>query len=111
MKRLTPSFLAEAFRLISACPLCKAAGTTEIHVLNTQEDACLAHVTCGTCRMALVMHLEPSENGVSCLAIVTDLSLWDERQALQRPPIRHDDVLAVHEVLSSGGFLSSLARR
>ncbi len=104
MKRLTPSFLAEAFRLISACPLCKAAGSTEIHVLNTDADACLAHVACGACHAALVMHLEPSESGITCLAIVTDLSLWDARQALERPPIRHDDVLAVHEALSSGAF-------
>ena len=104
MRRPTPQFLAEAFRLVSMCPMCKEKESTDVHVLSQEGDACLTHVACRACHMALVARLEPSDTGVACVAIVTDLSLCDARAALARRPITHNNVLSVHEALTDGTF-------
>lgn len=104
MKRSTPQFLADAFRLVSVCPMCKEKESTDVHVLSSEGDVCLTHVACRACHMALVARLEPSDTGVACVAIVTDLSVGDARAALSRTPITHNDVLSVHEALTDGTF-------
>lgn len=84
--------------------MCKKKECTDVHMLSQEGDVCLTHVACRACHMALVARLEPSNTGVACVAIVTDLSLCDARAALSRRPITHDDVLSVHESLSDGTF-------
>lgn len=108
MNTSTPKFLVEGIRLVSMCPICQNDKKTEAHVLKSDAQSGLVHVTCGSCGHALMAHLERQQGGVNCVGIVTDLSLGDARQSMKREAVAVDEVLAVHEALTSGTFVQSV---
>lgn len=108
MNASTPKFLAEGIKLVSVCPVCQKDTATEAHVLRADRTSGLVHVSCGHCEHAMMAHLERQQGGVNCVGIVTDLSLTDARRSMRRPAVAVDEVLAVHEALTSGTFADLL---
>ena len=108
MNASTPKFLAEGIKLVSVCPVCQEDTATEAHVLRSDRHSGLVHVACGTCGHAMMAHLERRQGGVNCVGIVTDLSLCDARQSMRNDAVAVDEVLAVHEALTSGTFVQSV---
>ncbi|HBU28094.1 TPA: hypothetical protein DEB00_03195 [Candidatus Uhrbacteria bacterium] len=110
MNTSTPKFLVEGLRLVSVCPACKKDGKTNVHILKSDRQTGLVHVTCQTCSHTMMAFLEQQRGGVSCVGLITDLSLQDARYFLDRQCLTADDVLLAHETLTTGDFLNTLLK-
>lgn len=108
MKASPPTFLLEGLRLVSVCSVCPEEAKTEVHVLSADDRSGLVHVTCQVCGHSLMAHVERREGGVRCVGLVTDMSHADALELLQTPRIDTEDVLRIHERLTTGTFLSEV---
>jgi len=81
-----------------------------VHILKSDAKTGLVHVTCQTCGHTLLAYLERQTGGVSCVGLVTDLSLSDTKRFLQRPSLTTEDVLLAHKSLTSAHFMDTVLR-
>ena len=103
--------LSDGVRRVSACPLCQAKPEhTKTRVLESRDDHCLVHVTCGNCGHAMLSMVQLMDSGVQCVGILTDLSFEEAKQARSTASVAFDDVLMVHESLNTGQFLGKFRK-
>lgn len=97
----TPS-LSDLLKLMRQCPSCSASydAATPL-VLSREGETHVVHLTCGSCRGAILALVRLSVQGVMSIATLTDLSAADATRLSTQDPITGDDVLDFHEFLQS----------
>jgi hypothetical protein len=88
-------------RVVSSCPLCTGEYASDgIQVLKDECDAQLLHLTCATCKGAMLALVVETHIGLSSIGMLTDLTQSDASRMCDKEPLTEDDVLAVHDVLA-----------
>ena len=103
-----PRFLSEGLRLVAMCPICHAPEATDAHLLRSDRDSGLMHVTCQTCGHALMAHIQRNGSGVHCIGIATDLTVVDARSSLCSGAVSTEDIFTVHEAVTDGSLMQSV---
>ncbi len=89
--------LFERLKLMRSCPVCTAAYQgSEGHVLEETSESALVHMTCQSCRSALLALVVTSALGMSSVYVMTDLSVMDTIRLRDAQSVAQDHVLDFH---------------
>ena len=94
----TPS----APKILAHCPLCQTAYEDRaIRLLGAQGASRMFHLTCASCRHAVLAVILENQHGISSVGLVTDMEAQDALRMHDVAPITANDCVAAHEVLES----------
>ncbi|GEM_PF-1541878 len=94
--------LQEGFSFVKACPVCKGEYSDRTpHVLYEQDPVHLIHMSCPHCESSILSIVTLSDIGMSSVGVFTDLSADDVVRFHGREAFEDNDILALHEFLSS----------
>ncbi len=97
-----PGAQASSFlpKMIQQCPLCtKEYAQTDVLLVGEADGTQLIHITCPSCKHAIVALIVLSQVGVSSIGMLTDLNAQELRRLLHKTPIADTTVLGFHDLL------------
>lgn len=85
---------------LMACPFCGSsyAGAAR-SVVEKRGNEEVVHVTCLTCRKAMVLAIERTQTRLKSAGIITDCSARDYQRFSKAARVTLDDVIHVHQML------------
>lgn len=87
-------------KIIQQCPLCtKDYAHTDMNIVGEGEGTQLIHITCPSCKHAIVALVVLSQLGVSSIGMLTDLNAQEMSRLMTTMAISQDDVLTFHDAL------------
>lgn len=93
--------LKESVHIIKQCPVCNKNYTDEvIHILEETEETTLIHITCPSCKSALVASISTTELGMGLVGVVTDLNENDVMRMRENDPFSEDDLLEFYSLIT-----------
>jgi len=99
-----------SLKLVQKCPVCDGDYRDgRIDILDEDERGFLAYMTCKFCSSSIIVRVATLPNGLVGNAILTDLSNSEVLDYSASGRIKSNQVLALHELVSSGGdFIEKL---
>jgi hypothetical protein len=95
-------FFQENLKMVSYCPLCETHyNPMEARIIEERGDAHLIHIQCQKCRSLIIVLLNTSQNGVSSVGMITDLTAEDVLRFKESKVVSCDDVLDFHQILAN----------
>lgn len=96
-----PEMLNDPGRMVQFCPMCDSEfNPMSARILAETAQGTLMHITCRTCRHAVVTIVTMSPQGVSSFGFITDAAAEDMLRTLGAEPVHVDDVIEVHQQLT-----------
>lgn len=84
------------FSVLKQCPLCTTEyGKDDLQVLDEEDGAQLVHVTCHTCKNAILAYIVESGLGLSSVGMLTDLTVLDVMRMQDKSPLSDDDMITM----------------
>jgi hypothetical protein len=99
-----------SLKLVQKCPVCNGDYQQgRIDILDEDERGFLAYMTCNFCASSIIVRVATLPNGLVGNAILTDLSNSEVLDYSSSGKIKSNQVLALHELVTSdGGFIEKL---
>lgn len=100
--------LIEGLRLITHCPLCESNyQPVSAKVIEEKDNAHLVYIRCKKCLSSVLAVVITGSAGISSMCLVTDLNSEDIRRFQHAERLSIDDVIDIHEAVSSRDFAQS----
>lgn len=94
---------------MSQCPVCKKNyPKDQADILEQNSTAHLVHITCPSCRHAILAVVVVTQLGMSSVGMLTDLSVADVKRLRQQSDITENEVLDFHTALSNNLLINKL---
>lgn len=88
--------------LLTQCPLCDTSYTgAKAVVIAGERDGQIVHITCASCKCAIIAVILTTPVGMSSLGMLTDLSEKDAFKFQDAQAISSDEILEFHSVLQN----------
>jgi len=98
-------FWNDGLKLVSYCPVCETRYTpTRAHMLGKDGETRLLHVTCVSCKHAVLALVLVNEIGASSVGVLTDLCVDDVYRFHALDPVSINEVIDVHTFCEEGIF-------
>lgn len=92
--------LRSQFKIMKECPLCKKSFKMDrIQLVEMGQTTKLLHITCPSCKNALLILISFTDMGVGLVGLTSDLTLEDVRRLKTREAFGSDELLDYYEVI------------
>lgn len=93
---------SDTLRSLTHCPWCERQfQDLQVYLVAEQEYYQLFHFECASCQTNILAVVSLSGMAVTSVGVVSDLARTDARRLLQAQRIQEDDVIQLHQLLSS----------
>ena len=87
-------------KLFQNCRVCGGTyQSSEVGLLDENEQGTVAHATCGKCAHATLLFLGKTDHGIGCLGLATDLNREDAKRFQDQPALSEQTLLASAEFI------------
>ncbi|HAT04096.1 MAG TPA: hypothetical protein DCS29_05025 [Candidatus Magasanikbacteria bacterium] len=94
--------LRSEFRVMKECPLCETSFELDrIKVVDQKGGTHILHITCPSCKHAVVILVGVTEMGIGLVGLLSDLNYDDVRQFRSKRTITQDQLLEFYHILQS----------
>ncbi len=97
-----PYFSDEDVRMIAYCPFCESdLNPVKAKIIDDRDDGQLIHIQCNNCHGFILALLTKTVSGLSSIGLITDLTFDDVFQFKNKPKLRADDIIDIHQAWAS----------
>ncbi|HBP00164.1 MAG: hypothetical protein UU48_C0001G0094 [Candidatus Uhrbacteria bacterium GW2011_GWF2_41_16] len=109
-KDSSTNFWRDGLKIASYCPLCEShSNPMDTRVIGEDEESRLLFIRCHKCANSILTIVLIHKGGMSSVGLVTDLTFEDVLRFRKGRRISTNDVLAMHEWLTSSRFSTWLS--
>ncbi|MFA6427115.1 MAG: hypothetical protein WCW16_01560 [Candidatus Magasanikbacteria bacterium] len=92
--------LQTQFGVMKQCPLCNTTfETSGIKTIENQAKAHVFHITCSSCKHALVVLLGMTDIGVGLVGLLSDLTYEDMNRMRGKSALSEDDLFGLYHII------------
>lgn len=94
--------------IVGICPSCQEAHLrSDAEVIRSTKEGTLAHGPCPSCKSGMLILELGRDSFVTSIGVLTELQRHEVERIFEKPPINSDDVLAIHEALSTRSIVDN----